>query len=101
MVTEAEINYQGEKFLVLFWLFLFNRLLAGSEVVMRRNELVAYRVNEKEKQELEMLSQLHGMSKSSLIRSLVKREAEEQDYIVEIVSKNDPVELARSMRIGK
>jgi len=69
---------------------------------MRRNELVAYRVNSKEKQELEMLSQLHGMSKSSLIRSLVKREAEDQEYIVQIASKNaDPVELARSMRIGR
>jgi len=68
---------------------------------MRRNELVAYRVNEKEKHEIEMLSQLHGMSKSALIRSLVKREVEDQAYIVEIVSKNDPVELARSMRIGR
>ena len=83
MVTKTKINVQGENFLALFWLFCFIGYWPENEVVMRRNELVAYRVNEKEKHEIEMLSQLHGMSKSALIRSLVKREVEDQAYIVE------------------
>lgn len=68
---------------------------------MRRNELIAYRVNEQEKKELGMLAQFYGVNKSELIRLLVEREARDQAEVVQIASKSeDPVKLARLMRIG-